>query len=147
MASRTKFRGRDALTKRLRQLVPEIDEETKKAKLEAAEELAEAIEARAPLGETGDYRASIEGGLLAEKGGAAVALTSTKDPDAAGVFASFKWRWLEFGTTDRIQTSTGRRVGKVEAQPHIFPTFRARRKAIRRKVSTAINRAVRRAKK
>lgn len=145
MASRTKFIGREALMKRLRQLVPDIDEETKKAKLEGAQELAEAIEARAPLGETGDYRASIEGDLVS-RGGTAIPMGSNRDPDATGIFADYRWRWLEFGTAERVQKTTGRRVGKVEAQPHIFPTYRARKKAIRRKVATAINRAVRKVK-
>lgn len=146
MSIRGKFRGQEALMRRRRQLVPDIDQETAKAKLEAAIDLAGAIEARAPLGETGDYRESIKGGLVSDNpGGSAVSLSSGKDPTATGVFARFTWRWLEFGTVERTQKTTGRRTGKVEAQPHIFPTFRAKKKAIRRRVSTAINRAVRKA--
>lgn len=146
MSIRGKFRGREALMKQLRDLVPDIEEETAKSKLEAAEDLARAIEARAPLGETGDYRDSIKGGLLSDGDPVIGLATSKTDPSATGVFASHIWRWLEFGTGERTQKTTGRRVGKVEAQPHIFPTFRAQKKAIRRKVASGINRAVRRMK-
>lgn len=150
MAIKAKFMGREALTKRLRQLVPEIDLVTAAAQLEAAEDLAAAIEARAPLGEgddAGDYRASIKGGRIADNPGKAViGVSSTKDPNATGVFADFKWRWLEFGTAERTVKKTGKSSGRMPAQPHIFPTYRAKKKAIRRKVASAINRAVRRTK-
>lgn len=148
MAIRGKFMGREALTKRLRQLVPDIEQEAGKAQLEAAEELAAAIEARAPISEdgTGDYRASISGGRLADNPGKAViGVSSTKDPNATGVFADFKWRWIEFGTAERTVKKTGASSGRMPAQPHIFPTYRQHQKRIKRKVANAINRAVRKA--
>ncbi len=151
MAIRGKFVGREKLAKRLRTLVPDIDQEAAKAQLEAAEELAEAIEQRAPLGHgpsPGDYRASIRGGKLSDNPGAAVfGLRQTKDKNATGIFASFLWRWLEYGTAKRTVKSTGKSSGKMEAQPHIFPTYRQHKKRIRRKVASAINRAVRRMQK
>jgi HK97 gp10 family phage protein len=150
MAIKAKFMGREALMKRLRQLVPEIDQMVATAQLEAAEDLAAAIEERAPIGDgddAGDYRASIKGGRIADHPGKAVIGTSDiKDKNATGVFANRKWRWLEFGTSERKVKKTGKSSGRMPAQPHIFPTYRAKKKAIRRKVSTAINRAVRRAK-
>jgi len=148
MAIRAKFMGREKLAKRVRELVPDIDQEAAKAQLEAAEELAEAIEQRAPIGETGDYRSSIRGGKLSDNPGAAVfGLRQTKDKNATGIFASFLWRWLEYGTAQRTVKSTGKSSGKMTAQPHIFPTYRQHQKRIRRKVANAINRAVRRAQK
>jgi HK97 gp10 family phage protein len=63
-----------------------------------------------------------------------VGISATKDPNAWGIFADFKWRWLEFGTR------------KMRARPHIFPTYRAARKKIRRKIANAINKEIRKAK-
>lgn len=151
MVIRAKFMGREALTKRLRELVSDVEQEVAKAQLEAAEELAEAIEQRAPLGygdSPGDYRASINGGKLSDNPGAAVfGLRQTKDKNATGIFASYLWRWLEFGTGQRTVKKTGKSSGKMTAQPHIFPTYRQHQKRIKRKVANAINRAVRKAQK
>ena len=150
MAIRAKFIGREALTKRLRELVPDVEQEAAQAQLEAAEELAEAIEMRAPLGhgdDAGDYRASIKGGRLADNPGPAVfGSRETKDKNATGVFASYKWRWLEFGTAERHKKN-GASSGKMPAHPHIFPTYRQHQKRIKRKVANAINRAVRKSQK
>lgn len=149
MSISAKFKGRGALIKRLSQLVPEVAQEVATAQLEAAEDLAAAIEQRAPLGDgdnAGDYRASIKGGRIADHPGKAVlGASSVKDKNATGVFADFKWRWLEFGTAERTVKKTGKSSGRMPAQPHIFPTYRAKKKAIRRKVAAAINRAVRKA--
>lgn len=151
MAIRAKFVGREKVAKRLRALVPDIELEAAKAQLEAAEELAAAIEQRAPLGDgpnPGDYRASIRGGKLSDNPGAAVfGLRATKDKNATGIFASFLWRWLEYGTAQRTVKSTGKSSGKMPAQPHIFPTYRQHQKRIKRKVANAVNRAVRKAQK
>lgn len=132
MAIKAKFLGREAVTRKLRQLVPEAEKQAAIAQMEAATELAAAISARAPR-RTGEYADSIEGDKLSNRREAAIG-ARTKDPNATGIFANFKWRWLEFGTV------------KMSAQPHIFPTFRAARKRIRRKVANAINKAVRKAK-
>ncbi|HWL05003.1 MAG TPA: HK97-gp10 family putative phage morphogenesis protein [Xanthobacteraceae bacterium] len=134
MAVKAKWQGREAVMRRLRQLVPEAEKEAAKAQLEAAQELAAAVAARAPT-RTGNYRDSVQGGRLADgPGQQLVGIRGTKDPNATGIFARFIWRFLEFGT----QTQP--------AQPHIFPTFRAMRKRIRRKVAGAVNKAVRKAK-
>ncbi|WP_181182629.1 hypothetical protein [Mesorhizobium sp. B3-1-9] len=61
-------------------------------------------------------------------------MNATKDPNATGIFAEFIWRFLEFGTV------------KMAARPHIFPTYRAYRKKLRRRIAGAVNRAVRKAK-
>lgn len=135
--------GRAAVMRRLNQLVPEAEKQLAEAQLEAAEDLAAAIRPRAPVDE-GEYRDSIRGGRVADNPGVAPAgLRQTKDKNATGVFANFKWRWIEFGTGERVQKTTGRRVGRMPAQPHIFPTFRAKRKAIRRKMANTVNKAIR----
>lgn len=149
MAFKSKMLGRDAVMRKLRDLVPDAEKEAAKAQIEAADELAIAIKARAPVGRdegAGDYRASIRGGRIAEAPERAViGARRSKDPNATGVFANHKWRWLEFGTAERFK-KTGASTGQMPAQPHIFPTFRQYRKKIRRKVATAINWAVRKAR-
>lgn len=165
MALKAKFEGRDAVMARLRKLVPDAENEAAKAQEAAAKELAEAIRARAPH-VSGNYAASIEAGKLAGRndGRKPIGIQATKDPNAWGIFADFVWRFLEFGTKAHtikakrggllaVRGANGRVsfVEKVEhpgtrAQPHIFPTYRAYRKRIRRRVATAINKAVRRAK-
>jgi len=149
MAMKAKMLGRDAVMRRLRELVPEAEKEAAKAQLEAAQDLAKQIAARAPVGVdegSGDYKASIRAGRLADNPGRdLVGTRRTSDPNAAGVFANYKWRWIEFGTKERFKRS-GASTGAMPRQPHIFPTFRANRKRIRRKVANAINRAVRKVK-
>jgi hypothetical protein len=131
--------------RKLNQLVPEAEKELATEQLAAAVDLANAIRPRAPVGE-GEYARSLEGARLADKPQAAVLGSNSRDKNATGVFADHRWRWLDFGTAERVQKTRGRRVGAAPAQPHIFPTFRAKRKAIRRKMAGAVNKAVRRVK-
>lgn len=137
--------GRDEVMRRLRAVVPEAEKELAKAQLEGAQELANRIKGRAPR-ETGRYQASIEADRLANRPGqrrvggkvksttTGKALGATKDPNATGIFAEYIWRFLEFGTV------------KMGARPHIFPTFRAYRKRLRRKMAGAVNKAVKKAR-
>jgi HK97 gp10 family phage protein len=131
--------GRDAVMRRLRQLVPDAEDELAKEQLEGAIELANRIKPRAPGPRTGKYQASLQGDRLANRPNRRAigegVKGRTKDPNATGVFAEFIWRFLEFGTV------------KMAARPHIFPTFRAYRKKLRRRMANAVNRAVRRARK
>lgn len=136
MRVKAKWRGREATMRRLNKLLPDTEKELAEAQLDAGNNLALKIENRAPLGETGDYRASIHAARLRDKPGQSIAgLTPTKDKNAVGIFAEFIWRFLEFGTV------------KMAARPHIMPTYRAERKRIRRKMAGAVNKAVREARK
>lgn len=163
MVLKAKFIGREAVNRKLRQIVPEAEAEYAKAIEDGAKELAEAIRARAPRGETGEYAASIEAGKLAGRndGRKPIGIEATKDPHAWGIFADWKWRFLEFGTkAHAIVTKLGKRLSFTDgdgervfaakvshpgaaAQPHIFPTFRAMRKRLRSRVARSINKAVR----
>lgn len=150
MAMRAKMLGREDLNRRLRKLAPDAEKEAETAKLQVAEDLAEAVKPAAPH-ETGDYADSIEGGYLRDNPDAKklVGVAVSKDPDAAGLFAKYIWRFLEFGTAPH--TNKGKFAGTqhpgTSAQPHIFPTWRAMRKKGKRKIANAINRAVRKARK
>jgi HK97 gp10 family phage protein len=136
---KAKFIGREALHARLRQLVPDAEKELAQAQLDVAVELANRIKPRAPGPRTGQYQASIQGDRLANRPGKRAVgkglKGQTKDPNATGVFAEYIWRFLEWGTV------------KMSAKPHIFPTYRAYRKKLRRKMANAVNKAVRKAKK
>lgn len=152
---------------KLRQLVPEAEEELAKAQLEGAHELAARIRSRAPG--KGRYKASIQGDRLANRKDARRNLVGlqgqTKDPNATGIFADWRWRFLEFGTKAHIiEPKTGKflvfrgRGGQLVVtkrvkhpgtvrHPHIFPTYREYQKKLRRKMANAVNRAVRKVRK
>jgi HK97 gp10 family phage protein len=156
------LQGREALMRRLNQLAPNIERYAGEAKIKAANELAEEIRSRAPTGATLDYMESIDGDLLTSRPAQErVNIAATKDPQATGIFAKFIWRFLEFGTAPHSTAKGGGTVlGKKQAaagkgqmhpgspaQPHIFPTYRAMKPKIRRMILTAVNKAVREARK
>ena len=127
---RAKFANREAVMARLRKVAPNAEREIAKAQLDAARGLAEAIRARAPV-DTGRYRESLEADLLRNRKAASIGGgRKSKDPNATGVFGEFIWRFLEFGTVNQ------------PAQPHIFPTYRASKKAIRRGMRRALKNAI-----
>jgi HK97 gp10 family phage protein len=132
---KAKWEGRDKVMARLRSVLPATEQELASTQVEVARELANRIKPRAPV-RTGRYRDSIEGAKLSSRpGDKFIGRGKTKDPNATGIFADFRWRWLEFGTV------------RMPARPHIFPTYRAYRKELRRKMANAVNKAVRRARK
>lgn len=159
MAIKAKIQGRDALNRRLRQLAPEAEKNAAEAKQQIAREAAEAIAARAPIGPTvdkltgkprkaGAYCASIKGGFQRDmQGKVGIGHTKSKDPDAAGIYAEYIWRFIEFGTKPHINKgiAPGSRHPGTTKQPHIFPTWRAMQKKARRKINAAVNKAVRKA--
>lgn len=157
-----KWIGRGNLYKALDDLVPAAQKQLAEAQMESAQELAERIRDRAPVGDTGEYKASIKAARVADMPGKRQVgqKNKTKDPNAAGIYADYRWRWIEFGT--RAHTIKGKNGGNLvfttkdgksistrsvqhpgsPAQPHIFPTYRAFRKRIRRNMANAVNRAV-----
>lgn len=135
MAIKAKFLGREAVMKKLNAMLPDAERELAQAQMDVAREAASRIAARAPVGATGDYKASIEADRIANRPHQEfTGIRETKDKNATGVFAKFTWRFLEFGTVN------------MTARPHIFPTWRAYRKTARRKMAAAVNKAVRKAK-
>lgn len=159
MAIKAKIEGREALNRRLRQLAPEAEKNAAQAKQQIAQDAAAAIASRAPIGPTtnpmtgkprkaGAYRASIKGGFQRDmKGQIGIGQRQSKDPDAAGVYAEYIWRFLEFGTKPHINKgiAAGTQHPGTAKQPHIFPTWRAMQKKARRKINAAVNKAVRKA--
>lgn len=161
MAMTAQIKGREALMRRLEKLAPNIEKHTAPVKLQVAKDLAEEIRAKAPTGDTLEYMESIEGDTLSSRPAQErVGTSSTKDPSAAGVYASHIWRWLEFGTAPHSTAKGGGTVlGKKKAaeggpgmhpgtaaQAHIFPTYRAAKPKIRKRILAAVNKAVREAR-
>jgi len=162
MALRGKMVGRAALLRKIRDVVPSVEDEYAGAIELGARELADAIHARAPR-DAGDYAASIEAARLSGRpeAGQLVGMRQTKDPNAWGIFADWMWRFLEFGTKAHIirPRKPGGRLrfsvngeGVSAAQvmhpgsaprPHIFPTYRQYRKRIRSRVARSITKALR----
>lgn len=148
--------SRARLTERLNQLEPSILKAAADAKLQIAEDGAEAIRkaAEARFG-TGDYSRIIVGERQdANPNKKAFGNQQTKDPDATGIYAKWIWRFLEFGTAPHnISKGGGTKKGKsigpqhpgTRAQPHIFPTWRSMKKKARAKMLRAINKAVKQA--
>lgn len=163
MAIKAKVLGREALTRNLERLTPGVTEAAAKAKLEVAQEAAKRIAAAAPK-KSGRYAASIVGQRQADNPGILpVGGKQSKDPDACAVYADFIWRFLEFGTAPHnIAAGGGTKTGKLaaitgqatkraskpilhpgsRAFPHVFPTWKAYRKAAKSKISRAIGKAV-----
>ncbi|KEA07482.1 phage protein, HK97 gp10 family [Rhizobium rhizogenes] len=140
MALKARILGREALNKKLDAMAPNVEKYAAEAKYQAANEIAEAIRVRAPRGATLEYAESIDGDFLKNRPQQEqVGTIKTKDPSAAGVFAQFIWNWLEFGTAPH-----GAHPGTA-AQPHVFPTYRAMKPAIKKKIRAAVNRGVREA--
>jgi len=152
--------SRDAVMKRLRELVPEAEAAAATAQEASAKELAEAIRGRARR-RSGEYADSIQAAKLAGRndGKKPIGISATKDPNAWGIFANFIWRFLEFGTRPHTISAKnkpnlsftvgGKRIVTKQvahpgskAFPHIFPTYRAMKKRIRRRVAAAINKAI-----
>lgn len=152
--------SRAAVLKRLREIVPEAEDAAAKAQETSAKELAEAIKARAPR-YSGEYVNSIQAVKLAGRNDdrKPIGIQPTKDPNAWGIVALYIWRFIEFGTRPHSIRAKKRallsfrvgerlvRTGQVNhpgmaPRPHIFPTYRAMKKRIRRRIAGAINKAI-----
>lgn len=140
MTLKAELKGRAELMRKLAKLDPAIEKELAVAQLEAGDMLAERIQARAPF-RTGQYMQSIEAKRLADvspkERSKSVIAAQTKDENAVAIVADFYWRFLEFGTQDPLRP----------ARPHIFPTYRASRKEIRRLIAATINKGIKRVAK
>lgn len=161
MALKAKIQGRAALMRRLNELAPNAQKYSAEAKLEVAKEAADLISAAAPF-DTGDYMYNVKGERQADNPHLAPVVGKTsKDPDATAVYAPWIWRFLEFGTkahtikaknkpTLKFAGADGGVVSKAQvshpgtaAQPHVFPTWNEFKPRAKKRISAAINRAVR----
>ncbi len=56
--------------------------------------------------------------------------------------SGFSAAWFEFGTAERVQTTTGRRVGRITASPFFFPVYRANKQRVLNSIRASLRRAV-----
>ena len=160
MALKATVLGRERLMAKLDQVAPNATKYVNEVKLQIAEEAAEKIRARAPRGASLEYAESIEGDFVKNHPQQKqVGIQATKDPDAAGIFALFIWRFLEFGTAPHNTakgggTVAGRKAARAgqghlhpgtKAQPHIFPVWRAMRAKAKQRIQTALRKGIREA--
>lgn len=159
---KAELQGRAALMARLNKLAPNLEKYTADAKMEAGRELAEAVRASAPTGETLDYMESLQADFIKDRPTQEqVGIRATKDEYAVGLFALFIWRFLEFGTKPHntargggtvagrkgIGTEAARMHPGSRAFPHVFPTYRAMKPKIKKRIRAAVNKAIREAKR
>ncbi len=158
MALKVRVQGRAQLTRDLKAIVPNALKYAADANLRIVEEVAQKISDAAPRGDTLEYAESIEGDFLKNKPDAkSFSDNPTKDPDAAGIFAPFIWRFLEYGTAPHntapgggtLKGRTNALLGSgylhpgTAAQPHIWPTWRDFQATANRIKRNAINKAFR----
>lgn len=154
--------SREIMERRLFALAPAAESAMAIAIETGAKELASAIQQRAPVGETGEYRDSIKAIPLAGYNGPKnqlVGIQLSKSKNAWAIIADWYWRFIEFGT--RPHTIKAKKASKLSfvvdgqrvsakqvnhpgtaAHPHIFPTYREMRKRIRSRVARAVNKAL-----
>jgi len=170
MPVKAMFIGRDEVMRTYALVAPNAIVALAGTQMKIAQELAERIRARAPVdrrGGGGRYRQSIHAARLSESraaGSKPLGRTQqTKDPNATAVFGSFIWRFIEFGTSPHIIKAKKSPVLAFEGQdgtkmfatqvnhpgsnrqPHIFPTYRAQQKTIKRRLSRTMRNAVKKA--
>jgi len=129
------WENRATVTAKFEKILPGVIDRVAKVQLDGAKLIADTAKGWAPTA-TGRYRASLRGDTLANnpgKGRRSPVASQTTDPNATGVYGNYIWRFLEFGTQH------------MPAQPHIQPAYRAKRPGIKRRMASAVNRAVRKA--
>lgn len=141
-------RNKEKLFRKLKQMDDQIEKEVQAAALKGAEEVAAMAANLAPKNPAtpSDYAGSINakpvttisgnvfnsaigaGKIKARKGQRAI----TDGQAAAGVFAKFVWRFIEYGTINN------------PPYPHMTVAYRALKKRIQGRMSRAIGKAVKR---
>lgn len=158
MALKAKMQGRAEITQNLNAFVPNALKYAAEANLKITQELAEKVSAVAPTGATLEYMHGFSGDFLKNRPDALnFSNNPTKDKDAAGLFAPWTWRFLEYGTAPHSTatgggTVAGRKAAAANpagmhpgtaAQPHIFPTWNAFRATAAKMKKAAISKAFR----
>jgi len=145
MAVRAKVLGREKLMRRLKIFVPDAEKEMTEAKELSMAEVASKIAARAPY-DTGEYYDSLESGLVKDNPQARKrpGYRKSKDEEAVGIFGKWYWRLIEFGTAPHVNGGmfAGSEHPGSQAKPHVFPTWRANRNNVKKKVRQGLNKAV-----
>lgn len=133
MSVTIKFRNKDRLFQSLRNTVPAIDAELRKALSDSGEEMVAKASQLVPVDE-GDLRKSIKWSWTrntqasSQRSPAIVVEAGGESSDPA-----YYGRFVEFGTPD------------TPKQPFFFPAFRLLRKKIRSRLTRAVTKAIKKA--
>lgn len=133
------------LNRKLTVIIPKrVEDATRKAMEKGAEELVAMMKRLAPFQ---DIRDSIQWKWGAAPKGA-FTLDKVGSTDRQGLKISvystdYRARWFEFGTAERVQSTTGRRTGRIVPQPaFFFPSYRALRKRIKSRITREMKKAI-----
>ena len=131
------MQGLKSLNRKLTRTIPEaVRAEVRKVMEAKAEEVAAMMRRLAPRW----LAPSIEWGWGPPPSGAVRLWQGGKGDLLISIYSTdFRARWFEFGTGERVQKSTGRRTGRITAQPYFYPSWRANK----RRAKSAIARAMR----
>lgn len=128
-------RNKERLFNKLRAMDDAMEADLAKASLKGAEEVAGMAARLAPKNPAtkSEYHKSIVARQLLHRDrrhqGQAY---MSRAVGAAGVFASWRWRFVEYGTVNNM------------AWPHLMPAYRTLRKRIRSRMARAISKAAKR---
>lgn len=149
----TKVQGADALKRKMRAFPKKARQRIAIAMEQSAEEVVKLAKALAPV-DDGDLQMSISWNWGNAPAGSMTLGTVRQDGKGAGnmfitIYAgddrAFYSRWVEFGTSPRV--NGGRFAGTphpgTPARPFFFPAYRALRKRIRSRTTRAIRNAAR----
>lgn len=128
-------RGKERAFAKLKALDDSIEQELAEATLKSAQDVADMAGRLAPKNPAtkSEYWRSIKARNLLHIDRQYQGQTYTsRAVGAAGIFASWRWRFVEFGTVNNM------------AWPHIMPSYRALKKRTKSRISRAINKAVKR---
>ena len=141
---KSKMSGKQRIFQQLIRVAPAVKSELDDGLKKGVQELETSARSFAPK-KSGAYAQSINGKPLKRGDGI----------PAYGLFASWVWRFIEFGTKPArkgqriIDTGGNSRKARrshpgTRPRPHIFPAFRILRKRIRSRTTRVINKAVKR---
>ncbi|WP_119309640.1 HK97 gp10 family phage protein [Cohaesibacter haloalkalitolerans] len=150
--AKVKWIGKERAFRQLKRVVPAVEDDLKDALEMGAVEVADLARLFAPK-RTGKYARTI----TAKERATANGLPSW------GVFASYIWRFIEFGTkSGRYLARVGMRKSDVKqhktlgrrsyrthpgnpAQPHLWPAYRVVKRRMMSRITRSINKAIKRA--
>lgn len=147
-----KLLNREKALRKLAAIPPAVRSAAKQALAQSADEITEAIRTAAPQGKTGKLKKSIKqtwGGGKVRYSSLSGNAGEAGDPDlsvriSAGDAKTRYAHLVEFGTAPHINGGAfaGTEHPGTTAQPFFYPTWRAKRRRARARVSRAITKAI-----
>jgi len=128
------FRNKDRLFQALRQTVPAIDKEVRKALAQGGDEMVAKVKSMVPV-DRGDLRDSVEWKwtkATENQFSRSPQIIVQEGADKRGEDA-FYARWVEFGTPN------------TPRQPHFFPAYRLLKRKIKGRITRSITKAIKKA--